>query len=430
MTTLEAGKPSLNRRAIVMATSTAVLANVLEFYDFAVYAFVAAIIGRTFFPSHDPMASLLASFAVFGVGYLARPLGGIVIGRFGDLRGRKPALVLSFWLMAASTLVTGLIPGYETIGIAAPICIVAARLIQGFSVGGEAGSAMAFIVEWASPKSRGLLGGFQQSSSVTGFLLGSIIVALISGFVSSTSMSEWGWRIPFFLGSLIGPLGIYMSRYVSETPAYSQLRETRGRLGLPSDTSPWTLLFQAFSFTILWTVAFYIFLAYMPTFTKNYAHLSHSEALWSNAVGLITVIVVMPLAGRLSDRVGRKPILWASSLCFFILPYPIFSWLLSGVTLVEVMAAQVVFGIALGLISGVGPATISEIFPTHNRLTLMSIGYALSVAIFGGFAPFIATWLISVTGIPVAPVFYVMAAAMIGIIVTMQLPETAHKPLR
>ncbi len=406
------------------------LANVLEFYDFAVYAYVAGIIGKVFFPSHDPVTSLLSAFAVFGVGYLARPLGGIVIGRIGDVRGRKPALILSFWLMAVATLATGLIPGYATIGIAAPVLIVVARILQGFSVGGEAGSSMAFIVEWASPHKRGLYGSLQQTSSTSGFLLGSAIVALISMSVSSAAMSAWGWRVPFFLGSLIGPVGLYMSRHVEETPAFRQLREGRARLTLPSETSPWVLVARAFGFTILWTVAYYIFLVYMPTFTKTYAHLSQSEALWSNVVGLLAAIVVMPLVGRLSDRIGRKPLLLASCLCFFVLPYPIFSLLLSGASLAEIMAAQVVFGVALALISGIGPATISEIFPTHNRSTLMSIGYAMSVAIFGGFAPFIATWLISVSKTPVAPVFYVMAAAVIGAIVAVPMRETAHEPLR
>lgn len=420
----ESGRPP------VIATATAVLANVLEFYDFAVYAYVAGIIGKVFFPSHDPVTSLMSAFAVFGVGYLARPLGGIVIGRMGDVMGRKPALIFSFVLMAVSTFATGLIPGYATIGIAAPVLIVLARLLQGFSVGGEAGNAMAFIVEWASPNKRGLYGSLQQSSSTSGFLLGSVIVAWISMSVSPAAMSAWGWRIPFFLGSLIGPVGLYMSRHVEETPAFRDLHETRGRLALPSETSPWLLVARAFSFTILWTVAYYVFLVYMPTFTKTYAHLSQSEALWSNAVGLIAVILVMPLVGVLSDRVGRKPLLLASSLCFLVLPYPIFSVLLSGASLAEIMAAQVVFGIALALISGIGPATISEIFPTHNRSTLMSIGYALAVAIFGGFAPFIATSLIAVSGIPIAPVFFVMAAAIIGLIVTAWLKETAHAPLR
>ena len=289
---------------------------------------------------------------------------------------------------------------------------------------------MAFIVEWAAPGKRGFYGSLQQCSSTSGFLLGSAIVALISTLVSTQWMSDWGWRIPFFLGALIGPLGLYMSRFVDETPAFRQLKDSRGRLTLPSEVSPLLLVARAFGFTILWTVAFYIFLTYMPTFTKTYVHLSESKALWSNSVGLIAVVLAIPLVGHLSDRVGRKPLLLAGCLCFFILPYPIFSMLLSGASLAEIMAAQIIFGVVLSLFCGVGPSAISEIFPTHNRSTLMSTGYAISVAIFGGFAPFIATWLISVTGIPIAPVFYVMAAAVVSAIVIWRMPETANEPLR
>ena len=297
---------------------------------------------------------------MFGVGFLARPLGGIVIGRIGDVQGRKPALILSIGLMAAGTLMTGLIPGYAAIGVAAPILIVLARVLQGFSIGGEAGSAMAFIVEWAAPGKRGFYGSLQQCSSTSGFLLGSAIVALISTLVSTESMSDWGWRIPFFLGALIGPLGLYMSRFVDETPAFRQLKDSRGRLTLPSEVSPLLLVARAFGFTILWTVAFYIFLTYMPTFTKTYVHLSESKALWSNSVGLIAVVLAIPLVGYLSDRVGRRPLLLAGCLCFFILPYPIFSMLLSGPSLAEIMAAQIIFGVVLSLFCGVGPSAISH----------------------------------------------------------------------
>jgi MHS family proline/betaine transporter-like MFS transporter len=286
------------------------------------------------------------------------------------------------------------------------------------------------MVEWASPGKRGFYGSLRESSSTSGFLLGSVTVALIAMSVSPASMAAWGWRIPFFIGSLIGPLGLYMSRYVDETPAFKQLDKTRGRLALPTERSPWLLVARAFGFTVLWTVAYYIFLVYMPTFTRTYAHLSQGQALWSNAVGLIAMIVAMPLVGRLSDRVGRKPLLLASCVCFFVLPYPIFSMLLSGASLAEIMVAQIVFGVALALFAGIAPAAIAEIFPTHSRSTLMSIGYAISVAIFGGFAPFIATWLIAVSGIPIAPVFYVMAAAVVGAIVVWRMQETAHEALR
>jgi len=422
----EAGREAKARRAV----TAAVVGNVLEWYDFAVYSFLAGIIGQTFFPSGDPTTELLASFAVFGVGFLARPLGGVVIGRLGDVRGRKDALLVTIFLMASGTVLMGLAPSYAAVGIAGPAVMVVARLMQGFSAGGEWGGSTAFIVEWAPEGKRGWYGSFQQMSVAAGLLLGSGTAALLSSVMSPESMESWGWRIPFLLGGILGPVGLWMRRTLEETPAY---REARAEVapareaGLPG---PVALAFRALGFTVLWTVSYYIFLNYMPSFTERYASLSRSQALWSNTLGLLVLVLVIPLWGRVSDRVGRRPLLLACCAAFVVLPYPVASYLASGPPFGAIMALQVFMAVIIALFSGTGPAAIAEIFPTRSRSTWMTIGYAFAVAIFGGFAPYIATWLIRETGSPIAWVTYVMAAAVISGTVIYNLEETAHRPLR
>lgn len=417
------------RQSSRQAVSAAVIGNVLEWYDFAVYGFMAAIIGKTFFPSGDDVSQLLAAFAVYGVGFLARPVGGIVIGRIGDTRGRKTALVLTIMLMAVGTVLIGLVPSYASIGVAGPLLILIARLMQGFSAGGEWGGSTAFIVEWADEGERGFLGSFQQCSVSAGLLLGSGVAALVATLLDPATMEAWGWRVPFLLGGLLGPVGMYMRRNIDETPAYEKAMRNPSA-AVQGDVSPFWLAARAFGFTVLWTVSFYIFLTYMPTFIKTYAKVSGAAALWSNTIGLLVLVVAIPIMGRLSDRIGRKPLLLACCICFIVLPYPVFALYLSAPPLGVIIAVQIVFGAIIAMFSGAGPAAISEIFPTRIRSTWMTTGYALSVAIFGGFAPYIATWLIAKTGSPISPVYYVIAAAIVSTIVIARLKETAHEPLR
>jgi len=410
------------------AVGAAVVGNVLEWYDFAVYGYLATIIAKNFFPPGDEVAALLATFAAFGVGFVVRPLGGIVIGRLGDTRGRKVALILTIMLMAVGTVLIGIIPSYATIGILAPILLVLARLLQGFSAGGEWGGSTAFIVEWSPADRRGFYGSFQQCSVVGGLLLGSGVAALLSSIMAPADMESWGWRIPFLLGGLIGPIGMYIRRKIDETPAYRRVAQAPAT-AVTGAPSPLLLAARAFGFTVVWTVAFYIFLSYMPTFTQKYAGLSRAAALWSNTAGLLLLMIAIPAMGRLSDRIGRKPLLLACCIAFVVLPYPLFTLMLSGASLWTIVLIQLLVGFAIAPFSGAGPAAIAEIFPTGTRSTYMSTGYALAVAIFGGFAPFIATWLISETGSPISPTYYVIACAILSTIVIFRLRETARAPL-
>ncbi|HTT38569.1 MAG TPA: MFS transporter [Burkholderiales bacterium] len=413
------------RRAILAA----VAGNVLEWYDFAVYAYMATVLADKFFPATDRITSLLATFAAFGAGFLARPLGGILIGRLGDVKGRKAALLATIALMTLGTVGIGLIPTYHAIGVAAQILLVAARLLQGFSAGGEWGGSTAFIVEWAPDNRRGLYGSLQQCSVAGGLLLGSSVAASVNALFTPSLADQWGWRLPFLLGGLLGPVGLYMRRNVAETPAFQRMTPPSTPPGRGQGSAGALLAARAFGFTVVWTVSYYVILTYMPTFLQRQAGLGRTPALWASSVGLLAMVLSIPLAGWASDRIGRKPLLLASCLALAALPYPLFQRLLGGATTATAILVQVVLCLAVALFSGPGPAAIAEIFPTRLRSTWMSIGYSLAVTLFGGFAPFIATWLIQYTGEPLSPSYYVIAAALASMAVIWGARETAHLPL-
>ena len=411
------------------AVAAAVVGNVLEWYDFGVYAFVATILSQKFFPAGDPTVALLSVFLAYGLGFLARPLGGIVIGRLGDLRGRKLALLVTMLLMAVGTVLIGVLPTYATIGYAAPLLLVLARLLQGFSAGGEWGSSTSYIVEWAPARRRGYFGSFQQVSTVAGLLLGSAVGAGLNSALSPEQMSDWGWRLPFLFGAILGPVGFWMRRTMAETPAYERHAAAPDAPAPATERGPFALAVLAFAFTIVWTVCFYVLLSYMPTYTQQVLHLSPTAALWSNTVGLIVLVVCIPLMGALSDRLGRKPLLLACCAAFIVLPYPVFSYLLANPTFGTLVAVQILFAVLISMFSGPGPAAIAEIFPTRSRSTWMTTGYALAVAVFGGFAPVISLWLIQVFASPLAHTFYLIAAAVASGLAILALRESAHAAL-
>ncbi len=411
-----------SRRAIYAAT----IGNVMEWYDFGVFGFLAGSLALNFFPMDDPRAALLNTFLIFGVGLVFRPLGGIVIGRLGDRRGRKPALVLTILMMAVGTVIIGLLPPYSAIGVTAPVLLLLARLLQGFSTGGEWGGATAFMAEWSVEGRRGLYTSFQQMSVAGGTLLGVGVAALLTSLIGSDAINDWGWRVPFLLGGLFGPIGLWLRRQVDETPPYREMAAEPGA----AQASTCGHAAKAFGFTVLWTVSFYVFLTYMPTYTRTQLHLTAAQSLWASTASLLALVVLVPLMGALSDRIGRKKLLLASCALCFIVPLPAFYVLTQGFGFISVVLIQIIFCFSISLFSGPGPAAIAEIFPTRGRTTWMSSSYALAVAVFGGFAPFISQWLIDETGSKMAPTAYVMAAAAVSFVTIIRLPETAHEPLR
>lgn len=413
---IEQPAPGLWRSILAAAAG-----NVLEWYDFTVYAYMAPYIAAKFFPGDDPVAGLLAVFATFGLGFVIRPLGGILIGRFGDLKGRKAALLLTIFLMAVGTAGIGLVPGRAAIGGLAPWLLVFCRLLQGFSAGGEWGSSTAFIYEWAPKGRRGFFSSLQQSSVAGGMLAGSAVAALFGTLLSKSQMAEFGWRIPFLLGVLIIPIGFYMWRYVDETPVFAAKESEK--VNLPAGVR---LAAQASGIIVIWTVAYYAILTYMPVFTAHYSHLGPAAALWSNALSLFVLAVTIPVFGLLADRIGRKPLLLIGAGGFALLSYPLFLLIVNSEGALPVVLAQIAFALMTAIYSGGAPAAVTEIFPSASRLLWMSTGYSLTVALFGGFGPYISTWLVKTTGSPLSPVIYIVGCACLSLAVILPLKETRH----
>ncbi|WP_236787613.1 MFS transporter [Amycolatopsis sp. GM8] len=405
-------------RSAVLGT----LGNVMEWYDFTVYGFLAAAIGANFFPGHDPAAALLASFAVFAVGFVARPVGALVLGPVADRRGRKFVMLLSMLLMAAGSLVIGLSPTHAAIGTAAPALILVGRLLQGFSAGGEFGSAAVFLTEWASPGRRGFFGSFHQVGTYGGLLLGLFVVATLTSVAGPADVKAWAWRVPFLLGALLAIVVLILRRRVGETPEFERLGGA-GEAPAGSRTRPVKGFFLAMGIVALWAVTSFVTINYMPTFATTFAHISPTTALWATAVGCIVAVALIPVAGHLSDRIGRKPLIVGAALSFIVLPVPLLWLVVTAPSFGTLVLAQIVFALPTSAIAGAGTATISELFGTRNRGALVSIASAISVAAFGGSGGYAATLLVQTTGLTISPAFYIAAVAIITLIAGLALPR-------
>jgi MHS family proline/betaine transporter-like MFS transporter len=415
------------RPSSLRTTAAIAIGNVFEWYDFVVYGYFATSIAAHFFPADDDRAALLATFAAFGIGFIFRPFGAVVIGAFADRKGRKAALILTLILMASGTLLIGVLPSYQSIGIAAPALLVIARLAQGFSIGGEWGTSVVYLVEAAPPQRRGLYSSFQQVTVVAGLLLGSGLAALLASLLEPGTLQTWGWRLPFLVGGVLAPIGFYLRRSLVDTAAYRQ----RARGGDAVDKRlPLTRIVQAFGLSLGWSVMAYIFLVYMPTFSEKYVRLDHAAALWANTLGLLVLMIALPFCGLLSDWFGRRPMLLASCIGMIALPVPLVALALAKPSFWLMLATQLIVGLIIALFAGPAPAAVAEIFGAARRTILVSSANGFAVAIFGGFAPFIATWLIGATGSPIAPFYYVIAAVAVSAVVTWGMAETAHRELR
>jgi MFS transporter, MHS family, proline/betaine transporter len=401
--------PSMNR-LIVAAT----IGNVFEWFDFVVYGFFAVTLAQVFFPAGDPTVSLLVTFGAFGLAYVVRPLGAIVVGGYTDRAGRKAGLLLSMALMMIGTTLMAVTPGYATIGLAAPIIITIARLLQGFSVGGEFGSAVTFLAEHGG-KRRGFSASWQ-------FATGGIITALASLFgvglttlLSHQELVDWGWRIPYFFGMLIGPAGLYVRSKVVDTPEFIEaekpetipIKDLLRRHPLP--------VLLALGISIISNSSFYLML-YIPTFGIKQLHLPEYTGFVATLVGGLILAIGCPLAGHWSDRISRPLIMVIMCGLFVLTSYPAFYLMVAWPSLAACIVAVVwLQGVKAGY-SGVLPSLLSEQFPVETRAIGVSLGFSTAVTIFGGFAPFVATWLIAQTGNPLSPSYYLIFTALLSLI--------------
>jgi MHS family proline/betaine transporter-like MFS transporter len=416
------------RRAIVACG----IGQVFEIYDFVIYGLMAGALSRAFFPSEDPIAGLLSTFATFAVGFVMRPVGAVVIGTYGDRHGRRAALVVTIGLMAAATGLIGLIPSYATLGVAAPIILVLCRMAQGFSTGGEWGGAAAFLVEYAPPARRGAISSYQQAATAIGLLAATLVSFMLSSLMDTATFTAWGWRVPFLIGFVLGPIGYYLRTKVEETPAFEttvQRQEiSRSPLRQSLTDYPGPVL-AAFGLSIIGCVVNYVFMIFVPSFAQQQLHIPASATFLSTLVAGVIYLVLTPLTGRLSDRIGRKPLFFAASVASIALAYPLFQIMVTLHSVTGLMLAQGIASVILTLYTGPICAVLAEQFPTNIRYTALSISYGFAVAIFGGFAPLISTGLIQLTGNPLAPAFYMIAAGVLSFVATLFVRERAGLPL-
>ena len=395
-------------RAVISAS----IGNALEWFDLVVYGFFAGTIAKLFFPTGDDTVSLLLTLGTFGVSFFMRPLGAVVIGAYADRAGRKKALTLSIMLMFIGTLLISVVPTYASIGLLAPLVLVIARMLQGLSAGGEFGSATAFLAEHA-PRRRGFFASWQVASQGLTTLLAAAFGAVLTGNLSADQMASWGWRIPFFFGLLIGPVAYYIRRNVDESPEFAKIEATTTPIADTFSHQKERLLL-AVGIVVLGTVATYLVL-FMPTYGVRQLGLPASVVFTATMMVGVIQMLIAPVFGHLSDRFGRVRIMLTAAVLMLLTIYPMFSILVGHPTFGTLLAVETIFGLLMTAYFAPVPAILSELFPTQTRTTGLSLSYNTAVTIFGGFAPFILTWLISVTNDKLSPSYYLLFAASISI---------------
>lgn len=402
-----------------------IIGNVLEWYDFSVYGFFAPAIGLHFFPAKKASESLLAAFGVFAAGFLMRPLGAILFGYLGDNRGRERALMLSVLAMAIPTCLIGVLPDYQQIGVAASVLMVALRLMQGLSVGGEYTTSIVYLVEQSAPGKRGLMGSFGAFGAFGGVLIGSTVGAIVTTVLSPQAAQAWGWRLPFLAGVSLGVAGYFLRRELQgmARPA----AEARAPL-LSVIRRYWPTVLQVVGFKMLCAVGFYLVFVYLTTYLADVAHIAKSRALEIDSISMALVLVIIPFSASLSDRIGRKPLLVMSALAGVVFFWPLFH-LLQHPVFARPLIAQLGFALIIGFFMGVEPAASAEAFPAPVRCTGAAISHNLCMALFGGTAPMVATYLIMRTHHDMSPAWYLVAGAMISTVCALTLKETGKLPL-
>jgi MHS family citrate/tricarballylate:H+ symporter-like MFS transporter len=412
-----------DRVGTTRAAFAATVGNMLEFYDFITYSFFATEIGHAFFPTQSEYGSLMLSLATFGAGFVTRPIGGIILGIYSDRIGRRPAMLLSFAMMGTAIILISLTPSYASIGIAAPIIVIIARLIQGFALGGEVGPTTAYLMEIAPPERRGLVVAWQPTSQEIAATAGALVGVILSKVMAPDALEAYGWRIAFLLGAVCLPFGFWMRRTLPET--IEQVEVAGKRSSHLSLARPFTrVILLAIIILASGTISTYV-TQYMTTYAKNTLHvdstLAFTVSLVSNGLGIVGAL----LGGWLADRYGRKPVMIWPQLATLVLTYPAFLWMVR-----DPAAPSLLFGFGALTLIGSLPFTafyvvFTEALPQNIRGGVFATIYAVAIASFGGTAQLVVTWLLHVTGEPLAPSWYLLVAEVAGLIAMTFMPETA-----
>ncbi|MFE5707656.1 MFS transporter [Rhodococcus koreensis] len=424
MSTQVPPRPRGHVRAIVGAT----VGHTIEFFDFTVYGFLAVYIGATFFPSEDPTAELLSSFAVFGLAFLARPIGGVVFGPLADRIGRKRVLVLVLTVMAACSVGIGVLPGYDSWGIAAPIVLVLLRTLQGFSAGGEYGSGSAFLLEYAGKGRRAFGISWLTFGTTAGLMLGITVVTALTATLGTETMADWGWRIPFLLAAPLAGIALYIRAKLEETPDFQEMKERDELSTSPAREvlSRGRRLALIVGIGAMHATCFYAVFTYMPTYIGTVNKYGATFSLISTMITGAATMITLPLVARLSDRIGRRPVLLFGSIGFAILVFPVFYGITLGNQALALLA-QFGLGLLTATYLSASAATMPELFPASIRSTGVSIGFNIPAAVFGGSAPFVATFLIAQTNWVPAPSMYLLLTAACGAVTAFLLrPDDLH----
>ncbi|WP_279362277.1 glycine betaine/L-proline transporter ProP [Xanthomonas sacchari] len=423
-------KPMLKR-----AVGAAALGNAMEWFDFGVYGYLAVTLGHVFFPSTNPTAQLIATFATFTVAFLVRPLGGLVFGPLGDRYGRQKVLAATMILMALGTFSIGLIPSYARIGIWAPILLLVARLVQGFSTGGEYGGAATFIAEYSTDRNRGFMSSWLEFGTLGGYIAGAATVTALHFTLSDAQMLDWGWRVPFLIAGPLGLLGLYMRMKLEETPAFQAYAEEAEKrehdapgLGALFRVH-WPQLLKCVGLVLVFNVTDYMLLTYMPSYLSVTMGYAESKGL---LLIIIVMLVMMPLnvlGGLFSDRLGRKPMVIGACIALLVLAVPCLRLVGTGNDWL-IFLGLMLLGVALVCFTSSMPSTLPALFYTPVRYSALSIAFNVSVSLFGGTTPLVTAWLVERTGDPLVPAYYLMGAAVVGIATMAFVRETAGLPLR
>lgn len=402
-----------------MAVIRVASGNFLEMYDFMVFGYYAAGIGRAFFPRQSEYASLMLSFMTFGTGYLMRPLGAIILGAYIDHHGRRKGLLLTFGMMAFGTLAIGLMPGYEAIGMLAPILVVASRLVQGLSAGVELGGASVYLAEIATPGRRGFFTAWQSGSQQVAVMFAAVLGLILSRTLRPEEMAGWGWRVPLLLGSLMIPFVVMMRRSLQETDEFlARKHHPKAREILTTVVANWRLVLLGMMLSTMTTVTFYVITAYMPTYGTSVLHLSTSTSMLVTLIVGFSNFILVPSGGLASDLFGRRRMLAIFSILALLTAYPALLWLTSAPSFGRLVVIALWFSMIFGGYNGSMVALLTEIMPAKIRASGFSLAFSLAAGLFGGFTPAVSTFLIHVTGNRAMPGLWLSFAALLGLIAT------------